>query len=95
MMMLAEGKLEPGEVLLMARDLLHGLADLHRLGIIVADLKPDNVLLDEGHAPVLYDFGISQAVSTTKGHFTATSKAGTFNYMCEIYVVLNCSGYFT
>ncbi|KXZ41374.1 hypothetical protein GPECTOR_514g487 [Gonium pectorale] len=92
-MMLAEGKLTAGEVLLMARDILRGLADLHRLGIIVADLKPDNVLLDEGHAPVLCDFGISRAVSTTKGHFTATSTAGTFNYMCEIHVVLNC-GYF-
>ncbi|KXZ42313.1 hypothetical protein GPECTOR_163g141 [Gonium pectorale] len=78
-----EGKLEPGEVLLMARDLLRGLADLHRLGIIVADLKPDNVLLDEGRAPLLCDFGISHAVSTTTGHFTATSTTGTFNYMCE------------
>ncbi|KXZ41601.1 hypothetical protein GPECTOR_372g153 [Gonium pectorale] len=80
-MMIAEGKLEPDEVLLMARDLLRGLADLHRLGIIVADLKPDNVLLDEGRAPVLCDFGISHAVSTTAGHFTATSTTGTFNYM--------------
>ncbi|KXZ50826.1 hypothetical protein GPECTOR_15g512 [Gonium pectorale] len=75
-----DGKLGPGEVLLLAQDLLRGLAELHGLGIVMADLKPDNVLLDEAGAPLLCDFGIAHAVSTTTG-YTATSTSGTFNYM--------------
>jgi serine/threonine protein kinase len=40
--------------------------ELHRLGVTAADLKPDNVLIDEelGDA-VIADFGISSVVTTT------------------------------
>ncbi|WVQ75145.1 hypothetical protein IAR50_004754 [Cryptococcus sp. DSM 104548] len=43
-----------------AADITQGLEDLHRHGIIVRDLKPENVLLNaKGHA-VLADFGLSK-----------------------------------
>lgn len=47
-------------------DIAKGLVELHKLGVMVADLKPDNVLLDEelGDA-VIADFGISSVVSGT------------------------------
>jgi non-specific serine/threonine protein kinase len=39
------------------------LADVHALGIVVADLKPENVLLSDQGDPVLADFGISRQVN--------------------------------
>jgi hypothetical protein len=47
-------------------DVAKGLVELHRLGVICADLKPDNVLIDDdlGDA-VIADFGISSVVAGT------------------------------
>ncbi|GBF93838.1 hypothetical protein Rsub_06837 [Raphidocelis subcapitata] len=49
-------------------DVAKGLVELHRLGVICADLKPDNVLVDDdlGDA-VIADFGISSVVAGTLG----------------------------
>ncbi|GFR44077.1 hypothetical protein Agub_g5237 [Astrephomene gubernaculifera] len=40
------GRLPPSAALLLARDLLRGLCELHALGLVAGDLKPSNVLLD-------------------------------------------------
>lgn len=47
-------------------DIAKGLIELHRLGVVCADLKPDNVLIDDelGDA-VVADFGISSVVVGT------------------------------
>ena len=66
--------------LLLAQDLLKGLADLHAVDIIMCDLKPDNVLLDEQDHPLLCDFGISKDFRRRVGPLT--SVAGTPSYMC-------------
>ena len=45
---------------LYASEILLGIEELHRKGIIFRDLKPDNVVLDsDGHA-MLTDFGLSK-----------------------------------
>jgi serine/threonine protein kinase len=46
------------------------LADVHALGIVIADLKPENVLISDQGDPVLADFGISRRVSTTMATLT-------------------------
>lgn len=74
-----------------AIDIVKGLVELHRLGVIAADLKPDNVLIDEelGDA-VIADFGISSVVTTTIGNSStgrgscvrsSGAMRGTPNYM--------------
>lgn len=75
-----------------AIDVVKGLVELHRLGVIAADLKPDNVLIDEelGDA-VIADFGISSVVTTTIGNSSSSGRGsgmrssgamrGTPNYM--------------
>ena len=53
------------------------LEQLHRAGVVVEDIKPQNVLLDSCGAPVFADFGISGVVGhTTK--IMPTSVRGTF-----------------
>jgi hypothetical protein len=55
-----EGPLAVGEAVRLAVEIANGLAFAHSRGIVHADLKPSNVLLDdEGHAKI-GDFGIAR-----------------------------------
>jgi serine/threonine protein kinase len=56
------------------------LEQLHRAGVIVRDIKPQNVLLDSYDSPVFADFGIAEIVQRTT-QIRPTSMKGTFNYM--------------
>lgn len=76
---IAEG-LEPPAVQTLAHALFRTLGQLHAAGIVVQDIKPPNILLDEFDRPVLADFGISVLVSRTT-RVVPTSVKGTFNYM--------------
>ena len=54
------------------------LAVLHGAGIVVCDVKPANVLLDELTAPVISDFGAAVRVGESERH---PSLRGTVRYM--------------
>eukprot|EP00035_Acanthoeca_spectabilis_P027276 m.465989 g.465989 ORF g.465989 m.465989 type:complete len:582 (+) comp24785_c0_seq1:29-1774(+) len=75
-----EEGLEPPAVQTLAHALFRTLGQLHAAGIVVQDIKPPNILLDEYDRPVLADFGISVLVSRTT-RVVPTSVKGTFNYM--------------
>jgi tetratricopeptide (TPR) repeat protein/tRNA A-37 threonylcarbamoyl transferase component Bud32/TolB-like protein len=61
-----EGELPVTEAMRILRDVVDALAYAHRNGVVHRDIKPDNVLLSEGHA-VVTDFGVAKAVSASTG----------------------------
>ncbi len=78
-----EHELPIGEAVRILRDVVDALASAHRHGVVHRDIKPDNVLMSEGHALVT-DFGVAKAVSeaTGRGQITTAGVAlGTPAYM--------------
>ena len=61
-------------------DICKAIAELHEQNIILQDLKPPNILLDEYDHCVLADFGISRFVQGSNPHMPSHVQ-GTFNYM--------------
>ncbi len=71
-------KISLEEKLRLLRDITRGLAELHSVGIVHADIKPDNVLLSFDDPPKvrLADFGLShiaQEISLSQTTLTQTS----------------------
>jgi serine/threonine-protein kinase len=61
-----ERQLPLEDALRIAREVADGLDYAHRHGVVHRDVKPENILLSEGHALVA-DFGISRALTAESG----------------------------
>ncbi|KAF7727439.1 hypothetical protein EC973_007508 [Apophysomyces ossiformis] len=62
-----------------AAEIIEGIGELHRLGVLYRDLKPENILLTlDGHV-VLTDFGLSKWLTTDSSH--TQTFCGTAEYL--------------
>ena len=71
----AAGALPVADALRIACDVTEALVHAHAHDVVHRDIKPDNILLSDGHA-IVVDFGIAKAVGTARDAATLTS-AGT------------------
>jgi serine/threonine protein kinase len=63
------------------RDIARALGELHAMGIVAMDVKPDNILMTDSDVAVLADFGISKVLAaTTAAMSTARDVRGTYAY---------------
>ena len=77
-----EGQLPVGDAVQITCEVADGLAYAHAHGVVHRDVKPENILLSEGHA-VIADFGVARALDSAGGpKLTETGFAvGTPQYM--------------
>ena len=77
-----EGRLPVDEAVRLAREIAEALAYAHARGVIHRDVKPENVLLQGGHA-LIADFGVALALAEAGGErLTQTGLSlGTPQYM--------------
>jgi dienelactone hydrolase len=78
-----EGALPISDALRLAAEITDALAHAHSHGVVHRDVKPDNVMLSDGHA-IVVDFGIAKAVHQSRADTALTTEGmslGTPVYM--------------
>lgn len=87
------GKFEESVVSSLTRQILNGLAYLHREGILHRDLKADNILLDLDGTCKISDFGISKKTDNIYGNDKSNSMQGSVFWMAPEVIRSEGKGY--
>ncbi|MDH7512234.1 MAG: protein kinase [Clostridiales bacterium] len=74
------GQMPVGRTISIAKQVCEGLIEAHNLGVVHRDLKPQNIMVDEGGNVRIMDFGIARSLMT-KGITGAGVMIGTPEYM--------------
>lgn len=77
------GIFSPERTLFYAAEIVEGLGELHRRGIMYRDLKPENILINSNGHIVLTDFGLSKSFSLDElaSQPTSATFCGTAEYL--------------
>lgn len=78
-LMRRRGRLDPPEVIQLARQVADGLSAAHDAGVVHRDLKPANVMITPGGEACIMDFGIARSANTTVTQSGVV--VGTLEYM--------------
>ncbi|MGH4035786.1 serine/threonine-protein kinase [Actinomycetota bacterium Odt1-20B] len=70
------GTLDPGEAAAIGARVMEALAAAHRAGVLHRDVKPGNILLENGGRVVLTDFGIATMEDPGDGSSTHLTRSG-------------------
>jgi serine/threonine-protein kinase len=73
--LLRDGPLPLADAVQIARETAEALAYVHEHGFVHRDVKPDNILIEDGHA-VLTDFGIATRIGEAPAHALEPHPAG-------------------
>lgn len=87
------GKFEEPVVSSLTRQILSGLAYLHREGILHRDLKADNILLDLDGTCKISDFGISKKTDDIYGNDKSNNMQGSVFWMAPEVIRSQGEGY--
>ncbi|MFJ1757192.1 serine/threonine-protein kinase [Kitasatospora sp. NPDC088134] len=74
------GPLPTGQVLLLGWGIAHALGDIHAAQVVHRDLKPANIVLDES-GPKVIDFGIVKSLTESAVQHSQSTRVGTPAYM--------------
>ena len=74
------GFLSPGQAISIAKQVCDGLVEAHKLGVVHRDLKPQNIMVDEGGDARIMDFGVARSIEG-KSITGAGVMIGTPDYM--------------
>ncbi|XP_047339953.1 mitogen-activated protein kinase kinase kinase 20-like [Impatiens glandulifera] len=82
------------------KGILLGLKDIHNLGLVHCDIKPENILITGDGVPKIADFGLAMRVGVVHGthrrrgtqKYMASEviKNGVYNWWCDIWA-LGCT----
>jgi serine/threonine protein kinase len=79
--LMAHGPIDPRQAALLLRQMAEALEHAHEQGIIHRDVKPSNVLMQDGRWVQLMDFGLAKMMTSTSNITASGTGVGTPDYM--------------